>query len=367
MDATEAAGDELNALAIREILDADSRPTFVLDLDPDENLPADAVKEHAILPVFSNAALRLHEQLFDALVGVDALGLTTTSTGAEGRGKTTFEEFKRWATGVTPHDDSKDVFPQALLYGDFCWTGSTIRQRWRLISGNRLWRHVDLRDLSSGAPLEVATGRVRVESAPKPSEPAAHATASQSAPQLVPNESVKPPATDGSTVAATATVESAASATLVSSKPADKPPKPFYFPKSSEKSSDDTGGSGQSGSIPLGAPEKAVADWTVPRPKGSLSAHIKYAREVNWASTPLGPMEKWSPEFRQLVNLCMVSWFSLRDWHRVHMSVWYRWASQQSLWPRPNGQGLGRRPLYRMATVTALTCEDGLLSIAAVM
>ncbi|KAB5576370.1 hypothetical protein GE09DRAFT_954411 [Coniochaeta sp. 2T2.1] len=305
MDATEAAGDELNALAIREILDADSRPTFVLDLDPDENLPADAVKEHAILPVFSNAALRLHEQLFDALVGVDALGLTTTSTGAEGRGKTTFEEFKRWATGVTPHDDSKDVFPQALLYGDFCWTGSTIRQRWRLISGNRLWRHVDLRDLSSGAPLEVATGGVRVESALKPSEPAAHATASQSAPQLVPNESVKPPATDGSTVAATATVESAASATLVSSKPADKPPKPFYFPKSSEKSSDDTGGSGQSGSIPLGAPEKAVADWTVPRPKGSLSAHIKYAREVNWASTPLGPMEKWSPEFRQLVNLCM--------------------------------------------------------------
>jgi hypothetical protein len=281
------APDELNTLAIREILDADSRPTFVLDLDP-EDLPPDAAKAKAILPVFCNSALRLHEVLFDALIGVDASGLTV----AQENSRAIYDDFKSWATGVTPYDDSRDVFPLSFIYGDMLWTGSTIRQRWRLISGNRLWR-VDerpLRDLSSGVPLDVATGGIKVEHAakvaePKPKRPIVAAQISTS--------------TDTITVAI-------ASAPHVSADQ-PKPAKPFYFPKGSEKSSDDTGGSTQSGSIALGAPEKAVADWTVPEPKGLLSPHVKYAREVNWASTPLGPMEKWSPEFCQLVNLCMVS------------------------------------------------------------
>lgn len=289
------AEDELSAIGIREILDADSRPTFVLDLDPDENLPPDAVKANAILPVFCNAALRLHEQLFDALIGFDAQGLENADK------KTSFDDFKRWATGVTPHDDSKDVFPLAVLYGDMLWTGSTIRQRWRLISGNRLWRaEVPLRNLSSGAPLEVATGGVKVEQALKSAEPATGSIQKVQPAQ----QTVKPAPVDRSTATGTAAAV-AASTTLVSTKQDAGASKPFYFPRTSEKSSDDTGGSGQSGSISLGAPDRAVADWTVPKPKGSLSPHIKYAREVNWASTPLGPMEEWSPEFRQLVNLCM--------------------------------------------------------------
>jgi PAS domain S-box-containing protein len=291
------AGDELSTLAIREILDADSRPTFVLDLDPDENLPPDAVKDHAILPVFCNAALRLHEQLFDALIGLDAQGLTT------GKAKSTYDEFKRWATGVTPHDDSKDVFPLAFLYGDMLWTGSTIRQRWRFISGNRLWRaDVSLRDLSSGTPLEVATGGVMVEQALKATE---HIAEPVQKAQPTPENAHRAVVAVSTVTTITTTAVAAASTTLVSSKQDTRPSKPFYFPKTSEKSSDDTGGSAQSGSIPLGAPDKVVADWTVPKPKGLLSPHIKYAREVNWANTPLGPMEEWSPEFRQLVNLCM--------------------------------------------------------------
>jgi hypothetical protein len=296
MDA--GAGDELNALAIRDILDADSRPTFVLDLDPDEDLPSDAVKEHAILPVFCNAALRLHERLFDALIGLEAHGLATAGE------KTTYDDFKRWATGVTPHDDSKDVFPLAFLYADMLWTGSTVRQRWRLISGNRLWRaDVPLRDLSSGAPLEVATGGDKVEQALRP----ANATPDPlHKAQPPPPQNVQPSTVDGSTVAAATTAVVPASTTLVSSQPQSQPAKPFYFPKTSEKSSDDTGGSTQSGSIPLGAPDKVVADWTIAKPKGLLSSHIKHARNVNWGGTPLGPMESWSPEFRQLVNLCMV-------------------------------------------------------------
>lgn len=292
------AGDELNGLAVREVLDADSRPTFVLDLDPDDNNCSDAVKDHAILPVFCNTSLRLHETLFDAIIGLGAHGITSAKEN------TTYEDFKRWVTGVTPHDDSKDVFPLAFLYGDMLWTGLTVRRRWRLISGNRLWRAEDgpSLDLSSGAPLEVATGGVEVEQA---AETTLLGT-------IQPVQKTQPAADVGGAAVTPGTTVVATSTTLVSAEEEEaQPTKPYYFRRESGKSSNDTGGSAQSGSITLGAPEKAVADWTAPKPKGILSPHVQYAREVNWANTPLGPMKNWSPEFRQLANLCMVSFDEL--------------------------------------------------------
>ena len=58
--------DELNSLGFKEILEQDSRPTFVIDLDPDEELNAGA---HAIVPIFCNAALRTHEHLARCCLG----------------------------------------------------------------------------------------------------------------------------------------------------------------------------------------------------------------------------------------------------------------------------------------------------------
>lgn len=48
-------------------------------------------------------------------------------------------------------------------------------------------------------------------------------------------------------------------------------------------------------------------DWTVENPEGELSSHIKLVRSVDWASTPLGAMSSWSPEFRQIACLLMAN------------------------------------------------------------
>src|ERR1700712_2841321 len=133
---------DLDTLGLKEILDQDSRPCFVLDLDPDITDTDVPVGANTILPVFSNSALRLHERLYDALVGPDAQGLSNTKESP------TYEEFKSWATGVTKFDDSKDVFPLSFLYGDMLWTGSTVRKRWRLISGNLFNPGIPARELS---------------------------------------------------------------------------------------------------------------------------------------------------------------------------------------------------------------------------
>ena len=70
--------DELSNVSFTDVLDQDSRPTFVIDLDPDD-LDTASTKE-VILPIFCNAALRTFEQLLDAITGDDTAPIVRGSS-----------------------------------------------------------------------------------------------------------------------------------------------------------------------------------------------------------------------------------------------------------------------------------------------
>lgn len=302
--------DGLDALGIREVLDADSRPTFIIDLDPDQ--PSRSVST-CIDPVFCNAALRSHDRLLDAVLGRATTGIATsadvdanadvdaadlaspvldpTQQGPDPGGSRslapTHEAFKLWVTGVTTHDDSKDVFPLSFMYNEMLWTGSTVRKRWRIISGNRLWQaDVPVVDLASGAPLEVATGGSKASQATKRS-----------------------PATPGASYESV--VHTSGVPNVVSSSSPSGPltsSDPVFYPRTSANGSVLTGVSNKNIAIDLAAlPERATIDWTVPNPEGQISQHLQYVRAVDWGATSLGPMASWSAEFRQIANLVMTN------------------------------------------------------------
>ncbi|KAJ4365499.1 hypothetical protein N0V95_000434 [Ascochyta clinopodiicola] len=48
-------------------------------------------------------------------------------------------------------------------------------------------------------------------------------------------------------------------------------------------------------------------DWTRLSLSPSLPRHIQFARAIDWASTPLGPIEYWSNDLRAMCNLIMAS------------------------------------------------------------
>ena len=48
-------------------------------------------------------------------------------------------------------------------------------------------------------------------------------------------------------------------------------------------------------------------DWTRLPNSPALPRHIRFARSIDWASTPLGPIEEWAPELRSMCNLIMAS------------------------------------------------------------
>ncbi|CAM1512004.1 Fc.00g095170.m01.CDS01 [Cosmosporella sp. VM-42] len=280
--------DSWSVLGIKDVLNADSRPTFLIDLDPDEDSP---VGSHAIRPVFCNTALNLHERLLNAVCGND-ISETPETPDNGGEPAPSYDDFKDWATGVTTQDDSRDIFPLSFLYMDLLWTGSTVQRRWRLISGNRSWRaDIPSRPLSASALHEVTTADPREE---QPSTPLGQGEGFGNLDEL-------PNPVQG------LVGETTLPATTAAVLPREQPPTKVPFHKETPKGSSDevTRSSTTSGSIILSRPEKAVTDWTVPEPKGVLSPHLQFARSIDWATTPLGPMGKWSPELRQVANLCM--------------------------------------------------------------
>ncbi|KAF2111100.1 aerobic respiration control sensor protein arcB [Lophiotrema nucula] len=274
----EQAFSELDSVGLREILDQDSRPTFLLDLDSDY-LDYDSNHED-IRPIFCNAALRQYDRLLDAVTG--AADEDATGKG----GSTSYHAFRAWATGVSKFDDSRDVFPLTFLWRGMLWTGSTIRQRWRLMSGNQCYdtSHLPKGDLDSGSPGE-RPGRHSPISRPS--------NRGRSSPTTALNPTSAP---------ALGAAPDVMSSTIVSS---------AQVPLLQERSSNQTSGStsnntaASTASITLASPKQGVPDWTVPEPRGVLSAHVQFARQLDWAATPLGPMSDWSPEFREIANLVM--------------------------------------------------------------
>ncbi|KAG9801731.1 hypothetical protein KCU68_g22816, partial [Aureobasidium melanogenum] len=48
-------------------------------------------------------------------------------------------------------------------------------------------------------------------------------------------------------------------------------------------------------------------DWTRLPVSDSMPPHIKFARSIEWEKTPLGSIEGWSSDLRQMCNLIMAS------------------------------------------------------------
>lgn len=266
--------DELNGIGIKEVLEQDSRPTFILDLDPDD-LNA-VVSTETLIPLFCNEALRCHHRLLGEIMGdsEDATQLEHDEHNSKG--------FRAWATSVTKFDDSRDIYPLTYLHLGMLWTGSTVRKRWRLISGNQCYRlpGVPVGDLSSGPPAEISTGGYALEQASQKSvggrmsaskgqsySPGLQALATQSFTEFKPDET-----------------KDTASTTLNSEK---QQLARIKMDKHSSRSSSYADTRNPSPYITLTAPKDGVPDWTVKKPRGMLSDHVVFARSIDWASTSL--------------------------------------------------------------------------------
>lgn len=247
----------LNTSTLPQLLEADTRPIFILDIHND---PSGA--EHPVKPMFCNFALRKQDQLLSQITGAISHDLEKSHGGA------TYREFRTWATRTNNFQDSRDISPLTIEFAGFIWSDFCIRPHWRLITGHAIFRNDAQERESLSAP------------APRPQQKSLGAPTKDEKKALASAEAI--------------------------------PTRQIIGDVQQPKSSDMTIGPDQEKSyrptvsaVTLTTPDGAIPDWTVPHPKGILSDHLKFVRSIDWSKTPLGAMNTWSMQFREIVCLVM--------------------------------------------------------------
>ena len=130
VDGQAKAGDaamvvpSLRDIGIIELLECDTRPTIILDLQRLQD-SSDAL----LHPVFSNLALKRLPP------GADPTQLTWHASTDHDEWEL-YADFRRWATSSPTYGHTIDVHTTPFCYRNLLWTCSTLRKRWRIISGS---------------------------------------------------------------------------------------------------------------------------------------------------------------------------------------------------------------------------------------
>ncbi len=249
---------QLQDIGVVELLEQDERPTFIIDL---ANLANFNSPHLAIL--FANASLRASRGLLDRLSPDPA--------------DPDFSRFKAWALSFVRNSESADVSLPSWTYAGTSWTCSTLRRRYRFVSGNSAAVSATP---SAPSPLAQASSVLDERArGPTPTrDPTTPRERSYSHTEYFGDAErdedprrahSEPPDVTESAVATPTARPPALGATLTS--------------------------------------VRASFDWTRIAITPELPEHIRFARSIDWASTPLGPIEQWPADLRVMSNMIMGS------------------------------------------------------------
>jgi PAS domain S-box-containing protein len=260
----------LQQVSVIELLEQDERPTFVIDLKNPANFD-----QGPLNIAFANAALR-------ASGGVIGLVLGDT---ADPEHSPDFSRFKAWTLSFVKNNESMDVCLPSLSYGGISWTCSTLKRRFRFISGN-----MSAVSITPTSPSPIAHASSVLDQRARGPIPikAAEVHSERPASEIDYFVGVEPSSSPTSSHARS------------HSEPRAKP----------EAVLDAILGLKEDHDTLSTEPEEVVPsfDWTrIPIDTPNIPAHLAFARSVDWASTPLGPLEEWPSDLRSMSNMIMGS------------------------------------------------------------
>lgn len=303
----------LNSIGILELLDHDDRPSMILDLADGANNT-----ELALRPVFTNKSLRSCPGLINALTGI-----------GRDHDEAAFAQFKAWALGSQVNGDPLNVSLPTHVYAGTSWSYSTLRKRLRIISGastamtstgalaTSASRHssnststsaMSISQPSSSLPI---SGSVLSATAEEPDDyfgsaapaPTSAPAPAEISPSIIPSTEV---------VEDKARPSSSSSLSLESHKisPSDTmllDTHPSLVNEQMLRAQTEGNVDWFDSSSAGFCNEGPSFDWTRLPVSDSMPPHIKFARSTEWEKTPLGSIEGWSSDLRQMCNLIMAS------------------------------------------------------------
>ena len=296
----------LSSIGIIELLDQDERPTFIVDLGDSSNYGPGPL--HTI---FANSALRSYSGLLEHVTGI--------APEEASPGPKTYLQFKAWLLSASIDGESLNVCLPSFSYNGMLWSCSTLRKRLRIISGT----FTNTPPASNGTislPLPAS------EEQP-PSEPMLSGTPLLEPPDYFAGATPAAPTTGAKAVPTShdiiSTIELPAKDLSLDPRNGHDLINATQLLPSPHTYVQDPRGAGDDGTlirtptsstvdsahshIALAPSDAPSFDWTRLPVNESMPEHIRFARSVDWASTPLGPIELWPSDLRQMCNLIMAS------------------------------------------------------------
>jgi hypothetical protein len=272
----------LRNIDITELLEQDERPTFIIDVENSANFSPGG----PLHIVFSNASLRAHPIILEMVTGKpdwDSPGIIITNN---------FPEFKAWVLSFVKNNESLDICLPSFIYEGMTWTCYTLRKRLRLIRGTSNALGIGTGSSPSnvsGTSSSVLTGRTCGKASKNSLTPMIHDLTEPS--DYFGNGATRPSSigeTPVPSLSSPATIDSVLS-----------PLRQEVVPTQSDRLTSEM--------LSTLYPEGSNLDWTRLPMSAALPRHIQFARSINWAATPLGPIDTWSFDLRAMCNLIMAS------------------------------------------------------------
>ncbi|KAL6713834.1 hypothetical protein ACLMJK_008328 [Lecanora helva] len=298
-------------IGVLELLEQDERPTFVLDLTDRLNYEPGPLKI-----LFANVSLRTSTPIFEMLTGragQGSPGLTVT---------TEFSDFKAWSMSYVKGHESLDIALPSFFYAGYTWTTSSLKKRFRVIKAN------------PASPKTVLHSRPPSLGHPSTS-PIGGKENDAFSPEMTGLVEDEPQDYFGNVHAALPIDEQLTGMEISQAQdkgeantrkgPKIKTPQEQHKRKTSQAPRIHSGSRSPLATENVEAILRAASagdldqfkivpqiepgffDWTRLPNSPSLPPHIQFARSIDWASTPLGPIEDWSVELRSMCNLVMAS------------------------------------------------------------
>ncbi|KAH6609340.1 histidine kinase [Trichoderma cornu-damae] len=281
----------LQGVGVLELLEHDDRPTFLVDLAN----PANANRPGLPI-VYYNASLRAAESIHNLL--------SPDQNPASSDLPDDFNEFRSWVVAASV--DSLDVPSSTCEYGGITWVCTTLRRRFRFVSGNITYHATRPASLM---PMEGEGDDDEEEEEEAPmlgQDVSGHCLSTPATPAV----DIPEPSDYFGNAAAKPTIEP------MDMTPATGTAEPVY--DMNRRHPDDF-----TNQVLQSQPVRSTFDWTRIPYSDNLPEHIKLAKSLDWASTSLGPMSEWSYNLRAMSNLIMGSPNPAAIyWGREHVSIY---------------------------------------------
>ncbi|KAJ4310606.1 hypothetical protein N0V94_008363 [Neodidymelliopsis sp. IMI 364377] len=292
----------LSSVSIVELLEYDTRPTFIVDVA--DHSPY-AHESSSLQILFANNALRSNATTWETVAG-----RPTEQSPDEALTHAT-NQFRGWLQGNGTLGEECDTSQSPVEHGGMVWSWYTLRKRLRIVSG------VTPSASIGGIPSTSASVNFAIPSSSPAGQLSGRTldTASSSAKAGEQQDYFGPPAVTKEPSNALTSYTRQHLSDTVHDDPASKSTH-LTLPSIEDTVSftnecvlrAHSAGDVDSFHREPKAPQDhdmGFFDWTRLSLSPSLPRHIQFARAVDWASTPLGPIEYWSNDLRAMCNLIM--------------------------------------------------------------